>query len=115
MEIPHTMNTPSQILEKLRQKKMDNEFRSYKEGFSTNKIKFYQPSDLKIIKVYRFEGITDPGDMSIIYVIQANDGSIGYSMDSYGAYSDHDNEVGYDNFIRQVPVVNHDQQLLFEL
>jgi hypothetical protein len=115
MDTPHPMNTPSQILEKLRLKKMDNEFRCHKEGFSVNKTKFYQPSDLKIIKVYRFEGNSDPGDMSVIYLIQANDGAIGYSMDAYGAYSDHDNECGYDNFIRQVPVENHDQQLLFEL
>jgi hypothetical protein len=115
MEIPHTMNTISQILDKLRIKKIDNEFRCYEQGFSVNKIKFYQPSDLCIVKVYRFEGITDPGDMSIIYIIRANDGLTGYSLDAYGYYSDHDHEPGYDNFIRMIPVTCHDEQLLFEL
>ena len=115
MEIPHQMNTISEVLEKLRLKKLDNEFRYSPKGFSVNGCKFYQPQDLLIIKVYRFEGITDPGDMSIIYLFKANDGLIGYSLDSYGVYSDHDGEDGYDNFIRQIPVGNHGDQLLFEI
>ena len=67
------------------------------------KGKEYQPEDLKIIKTYRFEGDSNPADMSIIYLIEANDGLIGYSIDVYGA--DSDQEEGYDDFIRQVEVV----------
>jgi hypothetical protein len=115
MEIPHQMTTLSHVLEKLRIKNMDNEFRWTEEGFTTGNGKFYQPGDLTIVKVYRFEGITDPGDMSIVYVIEAKDGSIGYSLDAYGVYSNHENEAGYDNFIRQIPEKNHQDQLLFEI
>ncbi|MDB5200696.1 MAG: hypothetical protein JWQ27_105 [Ferruginibacter sp.] len=115
MQVPHPMNTVSQVLEKLRQKKMDNEFRWYKQGFSVNQSKFYQPEDCRIVKTYRFEGMSDPGDMSILYIIQTNDGLTGYSLDAYGVYSDHDGEQGYDNFIRKIPVSNHQEQLLFEL
>jgi hypothetical protein len=115
MQLPVEMNTVSQILEKLRIRKWDSEFRCYPEGFSINQSKYYQPQDLKIIKTYRFEGMSDPADMSIIYVMEANDGLIGYSLDSYGVYSDHDGECDYDNFIRQVEIADHEQQLLFEL
>ncbi len=115
MATMNVMTTLTEVLEKLRMKKMDNEFRWTKDGFSANKGKFYQPEDLEIIKIYRFEGSSDPGDTSILYIIQANDGLIGYSLDSYGAYSDHDDEEGYDNFIRLISHKDHDEQMLFEL
>ena len=112
---PSEMTSSSVILEKLRQKKMDNEFKWTDKGFTAGKSKYYQPQDLKIIKTYRFEGDSDPADMSIIYLIEANDGLIGYSMDAYGAYSSHDDEEGYDNFIRQIQVEERDEQLIFEV
>lgn len=113
METPHQMTTLTEVMEQLRLKKIDNEFRLDKKGMSACKGKFYQPQQLKIIKVYRFEGITDPADMMVLYVIQACDGMIGYHLDAYGVYSDH--EIGYDNFIRQIPIIDHDSQQLFIL
>jgi len=115
METKTEMTTVSEVLEKLRQKKMDNEFRMSEQGFGAGKGKNYEPGDLEIIKTYRFEGDSDPSDTSILYIIKANDGLIGYSLDSYGAYSDHDHEEGYDNFIRKIRETNHEQQISFEL
>ena len=109
------MSTLSAVLEKMRVKNIDNEFRWTEHGFTAGKGKSYQPEDLTIIKTYRFEGESDPSDNSILYIIEAKDGLIGYSLDSYGAYSDHDNESGYDNFIRLVKVENRDDQLSFEI
>lgn len=109
------MNTLSQILEKLRLKKKDNEFRWTNEGFTIGRGKFYQPTDLKIIKVYRFEGDSNPADSSILYLIEATDGLEGYSMDAYGMYTDHDDEEGYANFIRKIPVEDRDEQMIFEI
>ncbi|MGI8951578.1 MAG: hypothetical protein ACR2FN_08335 [Chitinophagaceae bacterium] len=109
------MNTLSHIMEKLRLKKLDHEFRLTPEGFSAGKGKCYQPEDLKIIKTYRFEGESDPADSSILYLIEANDGLIGYSIDAYGVYSDHQHEEGYDNFIRKIPVEGRDDQLIFDV
>ena len=106
------MTTVSSVLEKLRQKKMDNEFQISAEGFTASNNKFYQPQDLKIIRTYRFEGDSDPSDNSIIYLIEANDGLIGYSLDAYGVYSDHGDD-GYDNFIRQIPVDEREEQHIF--
>ena len=98
------MTTLSSVLEKIRLKKEDHEFRWTEEGFTAGKGKIYQPEDLKIIKTYRFEGESDPSDSSILYVIEASDHLVGYSLDAYGLYSNHEGEAGYDNFIRRIPV-----------
>jgi hypothetical protein len=108
------MNTLSQILNRLTVKGYDKEFRWTEEGFTVDD-KAYQPEDLTILKTYRFEGVSDPSDTSILYLIKAKDGLIGYSLDAYGVYSNHDGEEGYDNFIRQIPVKDNEEQLLFEL
>jgi len=108
------MTSLSSVLEKLRIKKRDNEFMIKPEGFAAPNGKIYQPEDLKIIRTYRFEGESDPADSVILYLIEANDGLIGYSMDAYGVYSQHDND-GYDEFIRKISVEERDEQLIFEL
>src|SRR5690606_29846854 len=48
----------------------------------------YRPQDITIVNFYRFEGISDPDDMSIIYVIQTKDGHRGTMVDAYGVYAD---------------------------
>jgi hypothetical protein len=105
------MTTISSILERLRIKKQDNEFTMTEKGFTTDKTKFYQPEDLKIIRTYRFEGESDPADSSILYLIEASDGKVGYSLDSYGAQSNH--EPNYDEFIRKIPMEERDEQQIF--
>ncbi|HPH83909.1 MAG TPA: hypothetical protein PLC48_00565 [Ferruginibacter sp.] len=107
------MTTLSTVLEKLRLKKHDNEFRMTEKGFGTDDIKFYNPDELKIIRTYRFEGNSDPSDSSILYLLEANDGKIGYSIDAYGVYSNHD-DAQYDDFIRKIPMEERDEQIIFE-
>lgn len=109
------MTTISQALEHLRTKNMDKEFRWTPDGFTAGRGKYYQPEQLEIVKVLRFEGESDPSDMAVLYIIRTHDGIIGYSLDAYGAYSSHELEEGYDNFIRRIPESDHSEQLLFEL
>ena len=106
------MTTLSHVMEKLRLKKQDNEFTLSDKGFGTCTGKYYEPNELKIIKTYRFEGESDPSDSCILYVIEANDGNLGYSLDAYGVYSNHD-DARYDDFIRKIPVEDRDEQLIF--
>ncbi len=106
------MTTVTSVLEKLRIKKHDKEFRMTPEGFTPGNNKYYKPEELKIIRTYRFEGESDPSDSSVIYLIEANDGLIGYSLDAYGAYSDHGDD-GYDDFLRKIPVEERDEQQIF--
>ncbi|MBS1735721.1 MAG: hypothetical protein JSS98_03860 [Bacteroidetes bacterium] len=102
------MTTVSTVLEKLRIQKYDNEFKITPEGFTVGNNKIYSPEDLKIIKTFRFEGESDPADNAIIYLIQASDGLIGYSLDAYGVYSDHDDD-GYDEFIKKIPMEEREE------
>ena len=115
LNTPDTMTTSSEILEKLKTKHMDNEFRWTPKGFTTGNGQTYKPQDLEIVRILRFEGQSDPADTEILYIIKTDDGLIGYSLDAYGAYSSHDSEYGYNNFIRQIRQAGHDEQLLFTL
>jgi hypothetical protein len=110
---PASMTTVTSVLEKLRKKHWDNEFIMDEKGFTPGNGKYYDPEDLKIIKTYRFEGASDPGDSSIIYIIQTQDGFTGYTMDAYGAYSNHEGQ-DYDQFIRKIPVEERDEQVIFD-
>ena len=110
--INNEMTTLSTVLEKLRIRKQDNEFRMLEKGFGFENGKYYEPEELKIIKTYRFEGESDPGDSSILYLIEATDGRIGYSLDAYGVYSNHDDER-YDDYIRKISVEDRDEQEIF--
>lgn len=49
--------------------------------------KLYQPNEVSIVNYYRFEGASNPDDMSIMYVIETNDGTKGTLVDAYGTYS----------------------------
>ncbi|WP_442589405.1 hypothetical protein ACSBL2_25620 [Pedobacter sp. AW31-3R] len=115
MEHSTEMNTLSQILEKLRQKGLDNEIKmtdhGKMQGVGLNKI--YNPEDLKIIKTYRFEGDSDPGDNSVLYLLEDKDGNIGYIMDAYGMYSSQGN-LGFDDFLKKIPTADRDLQELFK-
>jgi hypothetical protein len=112
MERVTNMTTLSGVLEKLRIKRQDNEFKKTLGGFQAPNGKTYLADDLKIIRTYRFEGESDPSDSTILYLIEANDGLVGYSIDAYGAYSNHDDD-GYDEFIREIKVEERDESLIF--
>jgi hypothetical protein len=107
------LQTLSYVLEKLRIKRQDNEFVMEGDFFTTSNGQKYASEQLLIIKTYRFEGDTNPSDSSILYVIMADDGQIGYSLDAYGVYTNHDEK--YDDFIRKIQVENREGQLGFSL
>ena len=107
------MSTLSGVLEKLRKQRYDNEFTMEGDSLTTTNGNKYMPDDLTIIKTYRFEGDSDPADSSVLYVIEAKDGLIGYVMDIYGAESDHD--AAFDDFVRQIKMEDRAEQLLFTL
>ncbi len=48
----------------------------------------YKPEDFTITHVYRFEGMSSAGDNSVLYGIEAADGTKGVLVDAYGAYAD---------------------------
>ncbi len=72
--------------------------KGYKEDFEVDRDglyimgqkeeKHYKPAEVSICSVIRFEGASDPGDMSAIYVIELSDGIKGQLVDAYGVYAD---------------------------
>jgi hypothetical protein len=48
----------------------------------------YRPDELKILGYYRFEGASDPDDMSIVYAIETSSGVRGTLVTAYGVYAD---------------------------
>src|SRR5881296_3032193 len=50
--------------------------------------KLLKPEDLVIREVYRFEGISDPDDMAIVYAIESTTGIRGTLIDAFDLYAD---------------------------
>ena len=50
--------------------------------------KFYRPADMEIVEYHRFEGISNPSDMSIVFAIETNDGNKGIVVSTYGMYAE---------------------------
>lgn len=48
----------------------------------------YQPDDMKIVEYHRFEGMSNPADMSAVFAIECNDETQGLVVSSYGPYAD---------------------------
>lgn len=83
------MDTMSTVLTHLKEKNQDNEFKVTAPGVISLNGKLYPEAEVKLIKTYRFEGESDPGEEAIIYLIETSDGTVGYSIDSYGLYAGH--------------------------
>ena len=64
--------------------------------------KMYSPQDINIVNFFRFEGVSDPADMAVLYVIETNDGSKGTITDAFGTYSD----PNVNNFILEVEKIS---------
>ena len=50
--------------------------------------KRFEPNDVVIRGYYRFEGVSDPDDMAIVYAIETKNGMRGILVDAFGVYAD---------------------------
>jgi hypothetical protein len=87
-EIPW-MKSLSSCVNRMKEEGFREDFQVNEKGLSTfDNSKNYKPEQVRILNFYRFEGESDPGDNSILYVIETDDGNKGTLVDGYGAYSD---------------------------
>ena len=105
-QMPKQMNTMVSVMDSLTEQGFTNNFSVVGDLLKVGD-KTYTPEEVKILNFYRFEGITDPGDMSIAYAIETNDGGKGILIDAYGTYSDPDT----DQFIKQVEEISKKTQV----
>jgi hypothetical protein len=57
----------------------------------------FAPDQVSIAECYRFEGVSDPDDMSIVCAIEARGGVRGTLVDAFGTYSDPDVAAFFDD------------------
>lgn len=67
------------------------------QTISNDSNKSYAADEVTIVDFYRFEGESNPDDMSILYAIEAHDGIKGTISNAYGTYADPDT----DDFLKQ--------------
>lgn len=63
---------------------------------------FYEPHELTVKKVYRFEGASDPDDNVALYLVQDKAGNKAMIIDSYGANSNYEGPE-FDDFLKNIP------------
>lgn len=79
------------------------DFKAEDEGLRALRTdKVYQPDDVSIVNFFRFEGPSSADDMSIMYVIETNDGAKGTLVDAYGTYASPE----VNQFILEVEKIN---------
>ncbi|WMJ71576.1 hypothetical protein RCC89_00095 [Cytophagaceae bacterium ABcell3] len=87
--MPHSRTPMSLKIDALTKKGYDKEFHITEEGlvcYETGDT--FSPEDVNIIEKLRFEGISDPDDMAIVYIIETKNGLKGTVVDAFGLYSD---------------------------
>ena len=93
------MKSLSSCVNRMKEEGYQEDFQVTAKGLSTfDKRKTYKPAQVRIVNFYRFEGESDPGDNTILYVMETDDGVKGTLVDGYGAYAD----VNVSKFIVEV-------------
>jgi hypothetical protein len=50
--------------------------------------KIFRPEEVMISELHRFEGVSDPEDMAILYALETHGGLRGTLADAFGVYAD---------------------------
>ena len=73
---------------------LDQTFRDVDSG------RTFKADEITIVEHYRFEGASDPDDMSVVYAIESNDGLKGIVADAFGLYANQD----LDRFLEKLKI-----------
>lgn len=90
----HEYDTLSEALNALRKVGYREDFVAGDENLIVLRTrKKYKPEDLKIVRSFRFEGMSNPSDSSELFAIIANDGIKGILVMAYGAKHSQNTEL----------------------
>jgi len=82
------MNTLSATIDVVREKGYTESFNVTDAGLCIEgKDRCYTAGQVTVADFFRFEGESDPGDESVLYIIETLDGIKGVLIDAYGTYS----------------------------
>ena len=65
--------------------------------------KKYKPVEVTVVKEYRYEGMSNPSDMSILYIIETADNNKGTALIGYGPSGD----LNAAEFFKAIPKKNY--------
>ncbi len=81
--------TLAAAIDDLRRRGFTESFMAVKGGLrALESGKTFGRDELVIREYHRFEGVSDPDDMSILYAIEGRDGTRGTLADAFGVYAD---------------------------
>jgi hypothetical protein len=81
--------TLTEAIVDLRNRGYDHDFNLHAEWIECQSINLQlKANDFHVDEVYRFEGMNNPADSSILFAIQSPSGVKGIIVDAYGVYSE---------------------------
>jgi hypothetical protein len=81
----------TEVMEDLRSRGFTANFEFLNQTFrDLESGKTFTADKLTIVEHYRFEGASDPEDMSVVYAIESTDGTRGIIADAFGTYANPD-------------------------
>jgi hypothetical protein len=85
----YSYDTLSQALNELKKRGYTEDF-NLKENciVCPTRATDLSPEEFDVDEVYRFEGMSNPSDNSVIYAISSSRGMKGVLVDAYGAYAE---------------------------
>jgi hypothetical protein len=79
-------NTLYEAVEQLKKRGFSHNLNISEEGkLVESGEESFDPSQVKLVEFHRFEGTSDPADMSILYVLETDTGVKGTVVDYFGA------------------------------
>ena len=97
-------NNEKEIIDEYQKKGFRSNYRVENMNLIDLKTKIgYEPENVTILKEYRFEGMSNPSDMSILYIVETNDGSKGTVLANYSPSSNTETA----EFFKEIPKENY--------
>ena len=82
-------DTLQEAIEDLKRRGFTEDFNVKPHGIECASMKLIlHPEDFVVKEYYRFEGMSNPDDNSIVYAIASDQGVSGILVDAYGMYAD---------------------------
>jgi hypothetical protein len=92
MKNPTELNTLSETMNQVVKEGFKEEFQVKDNFFEIKSGEKFKPEELTILKVHRFEGASNPDDMSVLYVMETSSGVKGFFVDAFGLYAAQDGQ-----------------------
>lgn len=84
----HHLVPESKMVAQLDKEGFTEQFIMTDDGMKDTDGNLMNPEEMKVVKEFRFEGESNPDDMSILYAVETGTGKKGTITNAYGTYAD---------------------------